>query len=350
MEEYSVIICGAGPAGASCAKALKDEGIEVIILEKERLPRNKMCSGILFGQTQVLLKKYFGALPPDELYCKPRTISAEDIVEWDREKGFKQYVWELPKDGEEFPTQYLNIWRKDFDYWLVNQTGARVLDKIKVNNVEIKEGKVRLIIDEEGKGKREILCDYLIGADGMDSRIRRSIDPTWPDDAQEVPSYQVYYRFNKLGTFEDSHWYVFFEKDIGDVLSCVHRKDDFLTMYVGAFRGRSLKESMRKFKALLEDIFHIEFDQIERDEGCILRLSKPFLGKDKVLLVGDAAGLVYLNGEGISAAIDSGWRAGKAIAQAIKEGKEALSIYQENMADVLNHMQICLKKMHFVVN
>ena len=64
MEEYPVIIVGSGPAGAACAKALKNEDIKALIVEKDELPRNKICSGILFGQTQVLLKQLFGSLPP----------------------------------------------------------------------------------------------------------------------------------------------------------------------------------------------------------------------------------------------------------------------------------------------
>lgn len=35
MEEYQVIIVGSGPAGAACAKALKDENIEVLIKKYE---------------------------------------------------------------------------------------------------------------------------------------------------------------------------------------------------------------------------------------------------------------------------------------------------------------------------
>ena len=120
-------------------------------------------------------------------------------------------------------------------------------------------------------------------------------------------------------------------------------------MYVGAFKGRSLKDGMKQFKTLLEDIFSVEFAEIEREEGCIYRLSPPFLGKGRVLLVGDAAGLVYLNGEGISAALDSGWRAGKAIARAIDTGKEAVDLYKQHMSDILDHMRMCLEKMHFVI-
>jgi len=55
---------------------LKEEGIESLVIEKEKLPRHKSCSGVLFGQTQDLLKKYFGAMPPDDVYCEPREINA----------------------------------------------------------------------------------------------------------------------------------------------------------------------------------------------------------------------------------------------------------------------------------
>ena len=104
MVDYPVIIVGPGPAGAACAKALKDEDIEALVIEKESLPRHKTCSGVLFGQTQVLLKEYFGALPPEEVYCEPKIPEASNILEWDREKGFSNYVWEIPKEERTMKT------------------------------------------------------------------------------------------------------------------------------------------------------------------------------------------------------------------------------------------------------
>jgi len=350
MKEYDVVISGAGPTGSSCAKALKDEGIDCIILEKARLPRNKMCSGILFGQTQMLLKKYFGDLPPEELYCDPKIIPAQNILEWDRERGFVPYIWEIPKHNVDFPKEYLNIWRRDFDYWLLEQSGAPVRDRVRVKEVEVTDHGVRLRVFNEAGDSEQIYCSYLVGADGMASRIRQAIDPSWVKKTREVPSYQAYYRFKDLGDLQGEHWYVFLEKDLGDVISCVHRKDEFLTMYVGNFGGRSLKKCMERFRSFLKTNFGVEFGDMKRDEGCIYKLSPPFLGKGRILLAGDAAGLVYLNGEGISVAIDSGWRVGKAIAKGIKENKEPLPLYQSSMVDILRHMELCLKKMHFVVN
>ena len=52
--------------------------------------------------------------------------------------------------------------------------------------------------------------------------------------------------------------------------------------------------------------------------------------------------------EGISATIDSGYRAGKAVAQAIKENKTAVDIYGDMVKEILNHMNVCMEKIHFL--
>ena len=115
MEKHQVVIVGAGPAGASCAKALHDAGVEALIIEVESLPRHKTCSGVLFGQTQELLLKLFGSLPPEEIYCEPKTIQASQIIEWKGGDEFIQYFWEIPKNGHVFPQTYCNIHRGGFD-------------------------------------------------------------------------------------------------------------------------------------------------------------------------------------------------------------------------------------------
>nr|CBX26685.1 hypothetical protein N47_A07140 [uncultured Desulfobacterium sp.] len=91
------MIVGSGPAGAACAKALKNEGIEVLVIEKDKLPRNKICSGVLFGQTQVLLDQYFGGLPPEEVYCDPKIIKTENILEWNKKRDFSPMSGNCPK-------------------------------------------------------------------------------------------------------------------------------------------------------------------------------------------------------------------------------------------------------------
>lgn len=349
MEHYDVVIVGAGPAGSACAKALKEDDRKVLVIEKEPLPRHKTCSGILFGQTQVLLKEYFGKLPPDEMYCDPNIVKASDIHEWSAEKGFFPYMWELPKDGQEFPQDYYNVWRNAFDLWLLQESDAEYRDTCALRNLSVTDDGITIDVAHKEQGTEQISCTYLVGADGSHSRVRMIIDIDWAQTATTIGIYQTYLRFASMGKLLDAHWYVFFDKELGDILSCCHRKDDVLTLCVGGLKGRHLKQGMEKFKAFLSKECDVVFEKMVRDEGCIIRLGPPLLGSGNVLLAGEAAGFIYLNGEGISAALDSGYQAGKAIAQAIKEGGNATEIYTKRSEGILKHFAACREQMHFLV-
>ena len=222
MKEYPVIIAGGGPAGAACAKALNEEGIESLVIEKDKMPRHKICSGILFGQTQVLLEKYFGKMPPEDVYCEPKTINAADIQEWNKERGFFNYVWELPKDGVEFPETYKNIWRNKFDRWLLKQSGVKVIENCMLRNYSVDGDKIRVKVLNKEKiqidkfdkefQQEQLSCSYLIGADGGNSQVRKILDPEWINTEPEVVIFQAYYRFEDMGELKDGSWNVFFKK------------------------------------------------------------------------------------------------------------------------------------------
>ena len=151
MEKHQVIIVGAGPAGATCAKALQDRGIDVLVIDRQKFPRHKTCSGVLFGQTQVLLQKYFGCMPPDSVYCSHRGINAAAIQEWSPEQGYCQYTWEIAKDGETFPDEYHNIRRADFDHWLIDQSGAEFRDGCSLSSLRAEPDGVRLMVSRDGR-------------------------------------------------------------------------------------------------------------------------------------------------------------------------------------------------------
>ena len=348
-KEYQAIIVGSGPAGAACAKALKNEGIEVLVIEKDALPRNKVCSGLLFDETQVLLDQYFGGLPPEDVYCDPKIMKRENILEWNKEKGLIPYAFELPKDGRPFSSHEIyNIWRSKFDYWLLKESGVEYRDNCKLNNYSMENGKIKVGVSINDKENNDLYCSYLIGADGGGSRVRALLDPSFMKIELASAVYQAYYRFSDMGILEDDHLYVFFEPQIAEALSCVHRKDDFLTLCVCGFKGRSLKKSMEVFKNLLAENFQVVLKDMLRDEGCLMRVAPLYLGKDNIILTGEAARMTYLNGEGISAAIDSGYRAGIAVAQGIKKGGNVLEIYEKDLEGVIRHMKLCKKNMHFL--
>lgn len=357
--DHDVIIVGGGPAGAACARACADAGVDAVIIEQEVLPRDKICSGILFGQTQVLLQRYFGSMPPDSIYCQPHTIDADDIREWRADGDPVPYVWELSKDGQTFPRQYYNIWRRLFDNWLLERCGAPVQQNSSVKGIRVVDGGVEVKVlrklsewvdSSDNMDRRDSLrCRYLIGADGGNSTVRRAIQPTWLQESQDAVVFQTYNRFHDRGSLQEGQWTVFFEPSIGQLLSCVHQKDDFLVLCVGGFRGCNPRRSMEDFKRFLSGRFGTVFESQERSEGCVMHMAPPNLGTGRVLLTGDAAGLMYLNGEGISAAIDGGYRCGAAVARALREGGDVLPLYQDSTGDILAHMQVCMENLHFFV-
>jgi flavin-dependent dehydrogenase len=161
--------------------------------------------------------------------------------------------------------------------------------------------------------------------------------------------YQEYCSFDSIGSLRPGHWHVFFVPAVGDILCCAHKKDDCLALCMGAAPVKSVRQGMQTFKAFLAEQFQVKLGKVVRSEGCTIRQLPPNLGQGRVLLSGEAAGLVYLNGEGISAAMDSGWRAGQAVAQALQGRGEALDLYRAASADILAHMDRCLKSMHFLV-
>ena len=50
MERCDVLVVGGGPAGSSCARALHDAGLDVIVLDRAVFPRDKVCAGWITPQ------------------------------------------------------------------------------------------------------------------------------------------------------------------------------------------------------------------------------------------------------------------------------------------------------------
>ncbi|MGH8310611.1 MAG: FAD-dependent oxidoreductase, partial [Steroidobacteraceae bacterium] len=45
MRQCDVLVVGGGPAGSTCAWALSRAGLEVLVIDRARFPRDKVCAG-----------------------------------------------------------------------------------------------------------------------------------------------------------------------------------------------------------------------------------------------------------------------------------------------------------------
>ncbi|MDD2735534.1 MAG: NAD(P)/FAD-dependent oxidoreductase [Desulfuromonadaceae bacterium] len=350
MDEYQVIVVGSGPAGAACARALHEEGIKVLVVEKKALPRRKPCTAVVLGQARQLIEQYFGEAPPDNVLSNPARVQACDVVQWNREEGFSTNIMEIPKDGQSFPQEYLNAWRDKFDYWLLQKSGASFRDNCELIDFSEENGKYKVRLSESSKGDSHVYCSYLVAADGPDSRVKNVLEPSFAEQPSPIlGNYQRYYWVADMGSLQDSICYVFRDRDFGDIMSIVHRKDDTLALCVGGLKGRNLKVCMKNLEAFLANEFRVVLGAMQWDEGCAIKIQPPYFGKDRVLIAGGAAGIIYLDGEGIAPAIDTGYKAGKAISRSIKEGCDALEEYQKELEPVVRHMELCMTQQHLFV-
>jgi flavin-dependent dehydrogenase len=46
---WDVIIVGSGPSGAIAAKKCAEQNLKTLILEKKKLPREKVCTGMIMS-------------------------------------------------------------------------------------------------------------------------------------------------------------------------------------------------------------------------------------------------------------------------------------------------------------
>ncbi|MDG6957513.1 MAG: FAD-dependent oxidoreductase, partial [Nitrososphaerota archaeon] len=102
MPDFDVIVVGAGPAGSAAALSLARKGVNVLMLEKSRVPGERsMTGGVLYGDSPggwglIHLVPGFEATAPLE-----RKITSHEVVVLDAPdpaKGTARY-YRLTKDS-----------------------------------------------------------------------------------------------------------------------------------------------------------------------------------------------------------------------------------------------------------
>ena len=320
-----MIIVGAGPAGSIAAYESAKYGLSTLLLEKDKLPREKPCGGAVMYHGLRLIKE---RLPT---YLVERPIHGLRFV--------------LPRGTEtEFVSEKLigiTTMRSKFDEFLAKravQNGVELHEPARVVDVTTNQEKAIVTL----KNGKEYESQFVIGADGVNSIVSRSLGLRPPRKD-----------LTKVGLGIESDVYVGEEgvyhamNDNPKVLEILPIEKAISYGWIFPKRehlGIGIAGSgvhMRR----LRPVFDYFCKSVSKRIGMPIEIKKRrvhFLGGDglhsknvspRAILVGDAAGFVDpMMGEGITYAMKSAKIAVQIILEAIEQGRhdeEFLSAYQK---------------------
>jgi flavin-dependent dehydrogenase len=330
---WDVIVVGAGPGGSVAAKICAEEGLKTLLLERRELPRDKVCSGILAGETaKNLIREKFGDFPNGVL-AHPYYLRGQIVYVQGAEPGIIKQSMPI-------------AWRRDLDYWMTRKAqerGTEVLESTRLLGISEHKGSYTVLVQKKGI-REEISTKFVIGADGATSVLRKLLFPvlkvSYNQEIREC--YEGDFPLDKeyIHTFYDpvrKYWFV------------INHKGPFFLLEVSGRLGETKKLKEMVVKPLLAKNYG--FNVINRDPLWIdatveAKLYEQLISgefspaKDNVLLVGDAAGFQLPTGEGIGTALKSGLLAGGAIVKAIRESKKAADIYLAEIKGIMELIKI----------
>jgi len=326
-EKYDVVIVGSGPAGAGAAKALSGSGMETLIVERDKLPRYKMCSGILFPSSRKFVVDNFGQIP-DNILCSPELIKGNRIF-----ATIDSPVMDVPfaifDEGEDLEEEGFNTWRADLDLWLCSQTDAQLLDTCRFDGFETESQEYIVKLRHIGK-EVSVRTKYLIGADGTLSRVRKTAFPGFDEKVGLIPNYEEIYQ----GDIDlESGWlYLFMDRSLTGYFATVFHKDGQIVVVTGVHQRESVKQYFESFRNHLQDKHGLIIKKKMSSHAIVLTdmsAQKNYcLGSVNLLLTGEAGGFLR-GGEGITSSLVSGKAAGEAVLESRSSGKPAVEHFQE---------------------
>jgi menaquinone-9 beta-reductase len=332
VDEADIIVVGAGPAGSTTAYYLAQAGLDVLLLEKSRFPREKVCGD--------------GLTPRGVKALVAMGISVSEQDGWVRNQGLRVVGagkrLELPwPELSSYPGYGLVRPRTDLDQMLARraqQAGARLLEGVTVTGPVLDERTGRIagvIAKAEQNGEQTYRGRIIVAADGNSSRLSVSMGLRKRDDRPLGVAVRTYYQSPRHDDDYLESWLDLWDGDrllpgygwifgMGDGTSNVGLG---LLNTSAAFGHTDYHALLRKWLAgMPAEWGFTEENRTEPIRGAALPMGfnrTPHYHRG-LLLAGDAGGMVNpFNGEGIAYAMESGEILARTIAQALARARRS---------------------------
>jgi flavin-dependent dehydrogenase len=274
---------------------LKREGADVLVLDKERFPRLKLCAGWVTPEVVRDLQMDITSYPHRFLTFDRLHVHL---------KGLHLRV----------PCVQHSIRRFEFDAWLLERSGAPVVQHT-VRNIRTDAG--GYVIDDAFR------CRYLIGAGGTRCPVYRTLFRELNPRASELQTVTLEHEIEYDWKDPDCHLW-FFDKGLPGYSWYVPKQKGWLNIGIGGMAermkqsGTDIKHHWARFTGMLGHRLAPGAQYDPAGYSYYLRGQVDVVRRDGAFITGDAAGLATRDmAEGIGPAVRSGVRA----AEAILEGR-----------------------------
>lgn len=299
-KKYDVLVSGGGIAGMSCAITLLKKGKKVLVIDKQKFPRFKLCGGMLTNKSYREYEKLLGG--SEEI--KKSIVDETNI--------FSIYNgYSLVAESKPTNIPFRIVDREKFDNNLIEyyKNGNGEI----IENCEIKE-----LLEKKVKLSNGEIVEYdnIVVAEGAISSTRKKLDIDYNylgfclETCININDIKEKYRSKKISIFFNV---------LNKGYAWIFPYSDKVKVGFGNTYNKDIDYN-NEFKKYIENISNKKIEELEI-KGAFIPFGKCIdYQKENVYLIGDSGGYVDpIYGEGIYFAVKTGTK----IAEAIINGKDA---------------------------